>query len=362
MKPNLIKIKQKEEEITLSDRERMVLKTIIQLHISTAQPIGSRLVAKYLEHKLKLSPATIRNIMCDLEEKELLQQPHISSGRIPTDKGYRIYINSLLPQVRTTERDIKKIEEAFMKTEATSLEEILKTGLKILGILSKYLNIIIIPELQQITVEKLEIFPLTSNKLLFVLALNSNFVETLTIETEFEIDEQIIDDVVSYVNERISGKPIKFIYENFKDMIDSYEIKDSPIIQLVINFFDKIYYNLQEHERTMISGVNNLLLYPEFQEPEHIKRMINLLENSELIYKVLSQTHSSDEANIKILIGSETQTEILYDFSIIASPYWVTNAIGYIGLLGPKRMNYPRVIKLVDAISRVISQNVAQFS
>lgn len=362
MKTNILKIKNKTTTIELNEREKLVFRAIVQLHISIAQPIGSRLISKYLENKIKLSPATIRNIMCELEEMELLQQTHTSSGRIPTDKGYRYYIDTLLPHLKPNEKVIRRIQEEFEKIDSSNIEDILKTASKVLGLLSKYLSIIVIPEIQNITVQRLEIVPLSSNKLLFVLALNSNFVETLTIETEFQINEQQIESVSNYVNEKISGKPLKFIYESFYNLIEDTDIKDSPIIQLVFNFFDKINNNLVEQERTLISGVKYLLRYPEFQEPEHIKKMITLLEDTDLILKVFTKFSQNEDSNLKILIGSETENDLFYDFSIIASPYWITNAMGYIGLMGPKRMNYPKVIKLVDVISKVISQNFAQLS
>ncbi len=362
MKPSMFRFKTKEEIINLNEREQLVLRTIVHLHISTAQPVGSRLVAKYLENKLKLSSASIRNVMYELEEKELLQQTHISSGRIPTDKGYRYYINLLLPKVKPTERELNKIEEELRNSSPSTVEDLLKNALKILGFLSKYLSIIVIPEIQNITVEKLEIFTLSSNRLLFVLALHSNIVETLTIEADFEIDEKQIESVVGYVNEKISGKPLKFIYENFQHLIESSEIKESPIIQLFVNFFFKIYNNILEQERTLISGAKNLLQYPEFQQPDHIKKMITLIENSDLILNVIKKFYNEQNYSLKILIGKEIENDLLRDYSLIASPYWFTDSVGYIGLLGPKRMNYLKVIRLVDVVSKVISENLRKFS
>lgn len=362
MKPNVHRIKTKDAIVNLNEREQLVLRTIIQLHISTAQPVGSRVVAKHLENKLKLSPASIRNIMCELEEMNLLQQTHISSGRIPTDKGYRFYIDTLLPKVKPSEREFQKIEDELKNIDTSNLEELLKTASKVLGFLSKYLSIIVIPEIQNITIEKLEIFPLTSNRLLFVLALNSNFVETLTIEADFEINEGQIESVVGYINEKISGKPLRFVYENFKNLIESVEFKGSPIIQLFINFFDRIYNNILDQERTLISGARYLLHYPEFQQPNYVKRMITIIENSDLILNVLKKFYKEESQSVKILIGSETENELLFDFSLIVSPYWVTSSVGYIGLLGPKRMNYPKVIRLVDVVSKVLSRNLSNFS
>lgn len=361
MKTNFVKIKKKDSSIELNEREHLVLKAIVHLHILTAQPIGSRLVAKYLEKKLNLSPATIRNVMFELEEMELLEQTHISSGRIPTDRGYRVYINSLLPQVKPSVREFQKIQEEFQKTESTSIEDTLKTASKILGYLSKYLSIIIVPSIQDIKVEKIDIVQLSSKRLLFVLALNSNIVETLTIETDIEINKEQIDKVVGILNEKVAGKSLKFINENFTNLIETFELKDLPIFHLFINFFDKFFTAFLEQERTMISGIKYLLRYPEFQEPEHIRKMIFLSENSDLLLKILlPRFEEDDKFNVKVLIGSETQNELFYDYSFVASPYWITNSVGYIGLLGPKRMHYPRVIRLVNAISKVISQNLAQ--
>ncbi len=362
MKTNIVKIKTKSSSIELSEREQLVLKAIVHLHILTAQPIGSRLVAKYLEKKLNLSPATIRNVMFELEEMELLEQTHISSGRIPTDKGYRVYINALLPQVKPSARELKKIQEELQKTEVTSIEDTLKTASKILGHLSKYLSIIIIPSIQDITVEKIDIVQLSTKRLLFVLALNSNFVETLTIETDIEINKEQIESVVGILNEKIAGKSLKFINENFTNLIETFESKELPIFHIFINFFDKIYNTLMEQERTMISGIKYLLQYPEFQEPEHIKKIISLLENSELILNILPLFEEDKNLNVKVLIGSEIHNELFCNYSLVASPYWITNSVGYIGLLGPKRMHYPKVIRLVNAISKVISQNLAQSS
>jgi heat-inducible transcriptional repressor len=267
-----------------------------------------------------------------------------------------------LPKVKPSEREFQKIEGELKNVDTSNLEELLKTASKVLGFLSKYLSIIVIPEIQSITIEKLEIFPLTSNRLLFVLALNSNFVETLTIEADFEIDKVQIKSVVGYVNEKISGKPLRFAYENFKNLIETFEFKESPIIQLFINFFDKIYNNILEQDRTLISGAKYLLQYPELQQPNYVKRMIALIENSNLILNVLKKFYHEDNQSVKIFIGSETENELLFDFSLIVSPYWVTSSVGYIGLLGPKRMNYPKVIRLVEVVSKVISRNLSRLS
>jgi heat-inducible transcriptional repressor len=359
MKPNVGKINKVETPIELSERNKLVLRAVVQLYITSAQPVGSRLVARYLGNRLKLSPASIRNILYELEEMDLLHQTHASSGRIPTDKGYRYFIDSLLVQRKPTEKEIRKIQEELNKIEPTNFDDILKTASKVLGVLSKYLSIVIVPEIQDITVEKIELIPITSNRLLFVLALNSNIIHTLTIDANIDVEEDQIEKVSQFVNEKISGKTLRFIYENFSDLFAVSEYQDSPIIKLIINIFDKIQENLQDYERTFIAGARNLLLYPEFQNPDHIKNMITILENTQTILNVINQ-FKKNNPNLTVLIGSETGNELLLDYSIIASPYWIRNATGYIGLLGPKRMNYPKVITLVELISNYLSQSFAR--
>jgi heat-inducible transcriptional repressor len=359
MKPNVGKINKVETPIELSERNKLVLRAVVQLYTTSAQPVGSRLVARYLGNRLKLSPASIRNILYELEEMDLLHQTHASSGRIPTDKGYRYFIDSLLVQRKPTEKEIRKIQEELNKIEPTNLDDILKTASKVLGVLSNYLSIVIVPEIQDITVEKIELIPITSNRLLFVLALNSNIIHTLTIDANIDVEEDQIEKVSQFVNEKISGKALRFIYENFSDLFSVSEYQDSPIIKLIINIFDKIQENLQDYERTFIAGARNLLLYPEFQNPDHIKNMITILENTQTILNVINQ-FKKNNPNLTVLIGSETGNELLLDYSIIASPYWIRNATGYIGLLGPKRMNYPKVITLVELISNYLSQSFAR--
>jgi len=361
MKPNIGKINKGETPIELSERNKIVLRAVVQLYITSAQPVGSRLVARYLGNRLKLSPASIRNILYELEEMDFLHQTHVSSGRVPTDKGYRYFIDSLLVHRKPSEKEIRKIQEELDKIEPRNIDDVLKTASKVLGVLSKYLSIVIVPEIQDISVEKIELIPITSNRLLFVIALNSNIIHTLTIDANINIDEDQIEKVTRFVNEKISGKTLRFIYENFSNLFSLSEYQDSPIIKLIINIFDKIQENLQDYEKAFIAGARNLLLYPEFQNPEHIKNMITILENTQTILNVINQ-FKKNNPNLTILIGSETRNELLFDYSIIASPYWIRNAPGYIGLLGPKRMNYPKVITLVELVSNYLSQSFARMS
>lgn len=347
----------KSNKITLDRRAQIILKAIIYLYISSAQPISSRLVAKYLYSQLRLSPATIRNVMAELEEYDLISHPHTSSGCIPTDLGYRYYVDSLIKYRKLSEREIKIFKNEFEKTEPQNLEDILITVSKVLGLLSKYLSIVIIPEIQNITIEKIDIIPLLSHRLLFVLALESNIIRTLTIEVKEEIDKSRLQEVVSFVNERISGKSLKFVYSNFASMISDYSLKKTPIVKLFITLFDKLLVNINDEERAKISGTRYLLRYPEFSEPVFLKNIFKIIDDAEIIVKILKEKAQVNQ-NVTVLIGSETQTQLLENYSLIATRFLLSNSSGVIGLLGPKRMNYQKVINLVDFTSKFLSQKL----
>lgn len=356
MRESKFKIHSRLSKITLDERAQLVLKTIIHLFISTAQPISSRTVAKYLHLRLNLSPASIRNIMAELEDYNLIDQPHTSSGRIPTDLGYRYYVDTLIQQREPSERKIEIFEREFKKNEPQNIEDVLITTSKVLSLISKYLSIVIIPDIQNIIIEKIDIVPLQTNRLLFVLVLKFNIIRTITIETTDEINLKQLDQVITLVNQRISGKPLNFVYKNFPAMFSDHNVKESSVIRLFITLFDKLFANLNEEEKAKITGTRYLFRYPEFTDPELLKNIFKIIDNADLIVNILKKNAQADR-NVTVLIGSETNTQLLFNYSLIATRYYLSNSSGIIGLLGPKRMNYQKVINLVNFTSKFLSQN-----
>ncbi len=356
MRQNVIYRNKDTEQIELSERERLVLKSIIHLFILTAQPIGSRVVAKYLQKQLNLSSASIRNIMAELEENGFITQTHVSSGRIPTDRGYRYYVDSLIHFRKPSEWEIKVINDEFKKIEIQTTDEILKTASRALGFLSKYLSVVIVPGIQNIKIERVDIFEIAAGRLLFVFSLESNIVRALTIEANFEINRGQIAKVRSIINERISGMSLSYVYQNFADIISDSEIKETPLVRLFISLIGRMFINYNEKERAFFAGTNYLLKYPEFDDPNKIRNLFQIIENADIVVRLLEQWRNSN-SNLTILIGTETSNQYMEDYSLVASRYNFSGASGMIGLIGPKRMNYSKVIALVDYISKFISQN-----
>lgn len=351
----------------LSLRESEILSSIINLYILKATPIGSRPLSKYLEGKLKLSPATIRNVMSDLEAMNYIAHPHTSAGRIPTDKGYRFYVDNLIkiesliginPSIETITWQDQIVDNLQnldnFKNEG---DAILKEASKIIGYVSKFLAIVTFPELNDLIVQKIELIQLSSNKLLVVIALDSNIVRTVTLENYFEIDNKHIEKIKNYINDKVQGRTLLFIKENFSDIVQDLDSDSTPIIRLFIDSIDKLFSKVNESEKIITNGTQNLFEYPEFENSEKLKSVIELVENENIIVHILDNYLENLAENIgpKVLIGSEMNNDLMEDYSIVLSPYKIGNANGSIGVIGPKRMNYPKIISLINAVSDYIS-------
>jgi heat-inducible transcriptional repressor len=332
----------------LTEREKEILRRIIHLYILKATPVGSRTLSKFIQQEL--SAATIRNVMADLEEMEFISHPHTSAGRIPTDKGYRFYVDSLGELESLSRQELLTLEKTLSNSEM-----VYKDASKILGLLSSYLSIVAIPQLIDLKVIRIELIMLSSSRLLIVIALDSNFVKTLTLETGFSIEHRQLDQISSYINEKVSGKPLKFIRDNFSEILKDYRHKDTPLMRLFVDSIDNILDIKNIKENIHIAGTPNLLEYPEFGNPERIKGVIELLENEDIIIHLLEKQEESGK-NVNVLIGSEIQNELLDDYALVISNYRIGQARGSIGIIGPKRMPYSKMISLVSHVSEFLSK------
>lgn len=346
-------LKSGHDEYILSERERSILRAIVRLYILKAAPIGSRHLSKMLEDELKLSAATIRNVMSDLEEMQFISHPHTSAGRVPTDKGYRFYVDSLMQPAKLSPEEARTVRDSL---SGDNPESLLKEAARILGMLSKYLGVVELPGAGASVVEKLELVRLSSTRLLTVLALDSKLVRTVTFEVRFEIDEHSIDRISALINERISGRTLSFIRENFAEMMSDTAGEPEPLIRLFFDSVDKLFDERTEGDRIKIAGTPNLLEHPEFEERRLVKGVIELIENDEAIVHILDQMEETD--GVRALIGSEIQNEFLDDYSLIVTNYKIGSAYGSIGLIGPKRMNYAKMFSIVSYVSSMLSGKI----
>lgn len=333
----------------LNEREKTILHNIVHSYIQTAIPVGSRFIAK--RRDIGLSPATIRNVMSDLEFLGYIDHPHTSAGRVPTDKGYRFYVNELMEIDQLSEKDQSSIQTVLQGNVET--DEILKVASKILGTISHQLSVVTAPQMTSGIFEKLELLQVSSNRLLVIISIRSGLVKTIMMEIHSEIARATLDHVARLLNERLSGLTLKEIRDTFAERIREYQNEESGLIRLFIESVDKL-FDENRKDKIHIGGTTNIISQPEFDNAKNFKSIIELMDNEDIIIHVLENGDAKD-GSANVTIGQETKIEHLKDFSIVTKTYNVGDVSGTIGVLGPKRMEYSKMIPLVDFVASTIS-------
>ena len=333
----------------LNDREKTILHNIVHSYIQTAIPVGSRFIAK--RRDIGLSSATIRNVMSDLEFLGYIDHPHTSAGRIPTDKGYRFYVNELMEIDKLSEKDQSSIQTQFQGNVET--DDVLKVASKILGTISHQLSVVTAPQMTSGILEKLELLQVSSNRLLVIISIRTGLVKTIMMEIHSEIQRSTLDQVALLLNERLSGLTLNEIRNTFAERIKEFQNEKSGLIRLFIESVDKL-FDENRKDKIHIGGTVNMLSQPEFENAKNFKSIIELMDNEDIIIHVV-EAGETKSGMANVTIGEETKVEHLKDFSIVTKTYNVGNITGTIGVLGPKRMEYSKMIPLVDFVATTIS-------
>jgi len=334
----------------LTDRQRTILRYTVGDYIASATPIGSRAISR--RHMLGLSPATIRNVMADLEELGYVNQPHTSAGRMPTDKGYRFYVDELLELDALTEAERKAIGETLEHTAEP--EELFKEASRILGRIAQQLSLVSAPQLSSAKFERLELLNVSSTKILVVFSVKSGIVKTIMMEVATEVHREKLDEVSCILNERLSGLTLQQIRETFAVRVKDVKDEETGIIQLLLSSKDRLFDDIWNWGHVHISGAPQAARQPEFQKPERFRAFLSLVDDEEVINHVV-ENRTGAPGETTVTIGQEHREEKLNDYSIITSVYKVGDVVGTVGVLGPKRMSYSKIIPLVDYMARAIA-------
>jgi heat-inducible transcriptional repressor len=340
---------------TLSNREKEILKYIVENFIKSALPIGSRVISK--DTDLNLSSATIRNVMSDLEDMEFLETPHTSAGRMPTDKGYRFYVDSLMSRESLNKSEINFIRSQFedSKNNIVDNQDLFIETSRILGKISRQLAVVTQPFLSSGIFEKLELIIVSSNKILVVLNIKSGYVRTVIMEIDSEISKSKIDKLTSHLNEKLQGLTLKEIRDTFVERVGGIKYEEPELFQLFIDSIDKIYSDEIKGGKIFISGAGNVIMQPEFDDPKNFKNIVELSEDKNLVVHIFQNTGNEGKGKVKISIGSENTDRKLKDYGVICTSYTFGNIKGNIGIIGPKRMNYKKMVSLIEYTSNLIT-------
>jgi heat-inducible transcriptional repressor len=340
----------------LNGRERQVLEAVIRSYVETAEPAGSRTISR--RFGLGVSPATIRNTMSDLEEKGFLFHPHTSAGRIPTNKAYRVYVDSLMsfPPIKAVETD-RLAEELTSGTVSSPIETILRRAAQTLGVLTQELGIALGPRLDLSVLRRLELVRVSSERLLMVLTLERGVMRTVFVEISGEIAESALAEVTTVLNERLGGLTLQQIRASLPSRLR--DTRTDGGASELLNIF------LQEGEQlfdaalpmaeadVMLGAASVLAEQPEFSGADRLRRLLALTETPQALGDVIRRRIHAP--GISITIGAEHDDPRFEDFTVVTAEYRVGTLTGVIGVIGPTRMPYDKVISLVSHTSQLLS-------
>jgi heat-inducible transcriptional repressor len=343
----------------LTPRERRVLEAVIQTYVQTAEPAGSRVLAR--RHGLGVSPATIRNTMSDLEDKGFLSHPHTSAGRGPTDKADRAYVDALLnsPAGAIVVAERERLREDLLASHST-IETILRRAAQSLGVLTQELGVALGPTLEAAVLRRLELVRVGGDRLLLVLTLDAGVVRTVFVEVRGTLADVAVAEVSRVLNERLAGHTLRELRTSVAERLrDSQTV---PEAEELLNIF------VQEGEQlldaalpgaggSVIVGQASVLAeQPEFSGADNLRRLLTLTEEPARLADALRRKHSGDEKpGVSITIGGEHGDPRLDQFTVVTAEYHAGSLAGVIGVIGPTRMPYEKVIALVQHTSRLLS-------
>ena len=336
---------------TLNARDREVLEAIITDYIQTAEPVGSRTVSK--KHNIGLSPATIRNVMADLEEMGFLTQPHTSAGRVPTDRAFRFYVDSILAVRNLTLVDRDRIEMGF-QDEKMDINESMKRASSLLSLLSKQTGVVLAPRFGSNIFKHIEFIKLREKTILVIIVCRTGEVQNKLIEADEHMNQDELDKYSRYLTEIMGGLSL---VEARRKILE--EMKKEKVL------FDKLMYRaLQLSQKALedegegdlyIEGKTNILQSPEFADMDKMRILLQAFEEKTKIVKLLDKALFAHE--IQIFIGAENEFNEMKDCSVIAAPYSREKfTLGTLGVIGPTRMDYSSIIPIVDYTARILGK------
>jgi len=339
----------------LSERSKKVLFAVVQSYINNPDPVGSRVVTK--RYPFGLSPATIRNIMADLEEMGFLSQPHTSAGRVPTDIGYRFYVDSLVAEgIHYSDLEILQGLYRRLETLKNDIDMLLTETTKSLSLFSHYLGIAMSPMSDMTTLKKINLLKHQSDKVVVVLFTDEGMVKNKVLSIDAEISQKDLNRIASYLNAEFSGFSFDEIQLRILREMSKEKIKCDSLISKAMKICQEALYF--PYAALFVSGLSEVLELPDFADFKKIKELSRAIEDKHMILKLLDKL--SESTGVQVLIGSENSMHELQRLSMVVAPCKEGDRqIGVVGIIGPTRMHYEKAMYIVENTARFITKVLA---
>ena len=338
---------------TPSDRAKQILSAIINNYIEEGTPIGSKKLSTY--NRFNLSPATIRNVMSDLEHLGFIASPHTSAGRIPTSKGYRFFIDRLLELQPVDNNEIASIKDTVSQTKSSNKD--LATNVStILSAITQLAGIVTVPKTQKSTLKEIDFIPLSEQRVLAIVVINDSEVENKILQMKRNYSRDELQISANYLNQNYVGRSFEYIKNDLLTKLKETSALANSLMSNIINIADELLIN-QNKDEYVVTGKNQLLDFEELSDINRLKDLFDAFNEQQQLLQLLDKSMST--SNVQIFIGQESGYRIFDNCTLITAPY--TNemgSVGVLGVIGPTRIAYQRVIPIVDVTAKLLSQSL----
>lgn len=344
-----------DDRAALSDREKQVLQAVVDAYIDSAQPAGSRRIVRQFD--LGVSPATVRNTMADLESKGFLTHPHTSAGRMPTDLAYRYYVDELMGPRNLTPGQRARLEQELVgSTPPNELQSLVQRAASVLGLLTGELGLSVGPLLAEAVLQRLDLVPVHSEKALLVLTLESGVVRTVYVDLPTALPAETLSALAAVLNERLAGGSLREIHGTLTERLRDIQLPDASandFVNIFVQSGPEIFEWALSGQDVHLGSLSVLADQPEFNSGDRLRALMELAERRELLASVLHQRGTADGP--QITIGAEHGAPELAGLTIVTASYSVGQLAGVVGVIGPTRMPYEKIVAVVDTTSSLVS-------
>lgn len=335
--------------LQLSERSLILFKALVEHFISDGQPVGSRTLAR--DTRLELSPATIRNIMADLEDFGLLRSPHTSAGRVPTVKGYRLFVDNLLRVDTLDEDNIRRIARELEAGDNSQL--LMERASSMLSEITRLAGVVTLPRVEQKALDQIEFLSMTDNRILVILVMKDREIQNRVIHTARPYSPSELQEAANYLNSLYSGKDLQTVRADILKEMKKVKDDVNRIMQTAIEMAQQAFSRNENRGDYVMAGQTNLMGFAELSDVEKLRKLFDSFSRKRDLLHLLEQAIQA--RGVQIFIGEESGFEVLDDCSIVTSPYEVDGQIlGVLGVIGPTRMDYERVIPIVDVTAKML--------
>jgi heat-inducible transcriptional repressor len=350
----------------LDSRAEVLLAALIKEHLVTGEAVGSRVLSDRFSHGYGWSPATIRNVMGNLEEAGFVDQPHTSAGRVPTDKGYRYYVDNMLGEARLSRGDLKAIDHLFAAHDIdASPDRLMETASHVLSALSQNVGIVVSPSLAENRLKHIEFVQLPDKRILVVLVSLSGIIHNKVIRVADEFSQDELDRTASYLNVEFHGKSLVAIRSEIVELMKEEKALYDRLLQNAVLLCEQSLAGEETTGEVYVDGASNILTKPDFDDIERMRDLFRMFEEKSRLIKILNEcVHDAPTypGDVHVTIGREHLASSMRDCALITAPYRVgsNESIGTLGVVGPMRIEYARIMAMVNYMARLIEQRLGE--